>query len=311
MSFCSKIAGQANCKIENGLIVPSVSDMCRRFDLIIGLLVLITSALLAGCSSRETQVERGNRTQTLYLGNYGEPTDLDPQTATDTSTNSVVAALFEGLTQYDPKTSEPTPAAAASWSVSSDNLTWTFHLQPEARWSNGDPLTASDFVFAYRRMLSPTFGAEYAYMLYPLKNGEAYNSGKIKDPTLVGARAADAHTLVLTLEHPVPYLLTMTCHTSWYPVHRPTIEKFGPIDQRGSHWTLPGNLVGNGYFTLTEWKPHQYVRVTKSPTYWNRSQVRLQEVYFYPIEDVDAEEHSSARPAPCDLYAADLQDRGL
>jgi oligopeptide transport system substrate-binding protein len=84
----------------------------------------------------------------------------------------------------------------------------------------------------------------------------------------------------------------MLCHTSWYPLHRATIEKFGAWDQRGTAWTRPGNLVGNGYFTLTEWKPNQYVRGTKSGTYWDRAAVKLNEVFFYPIESEDAEERT-------------------
>ncbi|MBC7369390.1 MAG: peptide ABC transporter substrate-binding protein [Undibacterium sp.] len=255
--------------------------------------VLLLLAFCGGaCSKRETKVEAGNRTQSLHIGNLGEPNDLDPHIPDSQNTGAVVMAFFEGLTQYDPKTSEPVPAAAARWEVSADSLTWTFHLRPAAKWSNGDPLTAADFVFAYQRMLSPKLGAEYAYLLFTLKNGEAFNTGKITDPALIGARAADPHTLVLTLDHPVPYLPTMLCHTSWYPLHRATIEKFGRWDQRGSAWTRPGNLVGNGYFTLAEWKPNQYVRGVKSQTYWDRDAVKLSEVFFYPIESEDAEERT-------------------
>ena len=246
----------------------------------------------SACAKHETAVESGNRNQVIHIGNLIEPTDLDPHLVADTSTFNVVAAFFEGLTQYDAETAQPVPAVAERWEVSPDSLTWTFHLRSAARWSNGDPVTAQDFVFAYRRILAPALGAEYAYMLYALKNGEAFNAGKIADASLIGARAADDHTLVLTLDHPVPYLPAMACHAAWYPLHRPTIEKFGKIDQRGSPWTRPGNIVGNGYFVVAEWKPHQYVRGTKSPTYWDRDKVRLNEVYFYPIESEDAEERT-------------------
>jgi oligopeptide transport system substrate-binding protein len=255
--------------------------------------VLLTVALLVGaCSKRETKVAAGNRDQVLHLGNLTEPNDLDPQIADSQQTFNIIQAFFEGLTQYDAKTCEPVPAVATRWEVSADNLTWTFHLRPEAKWSNGDPVTAADFVFAYRRMLSPKLAAEYAYFLFALKNGEAFNAGKITDPALIGARAADDHTLVLSLEHPVPYLPAMTCHSAWYPLHRPTLEKFGGADSRGTAWTRPGNLVGNGYFTLTEWKPHQYISGTKSPTYWDRDNVKLKQVFFYPIESEDAEERT-------------------
>ena len=247
---------------------------------------------LTACGKRETKVDAGNRTQSIHIGNLGEPNDLDPHIPDSQNSAAVVMAFFEGLTQYDPKTSQPVPAVAERWEVAADNLTWTFHLRSNAKWSNGDPVTAGDFVFAFQRMLSPKLGAEYTYMLFALKNGEAFNTGKITDPALIGARAADAHTLVLTLAHPVPYLPSMLCHTSWYPLHRATIEKFGAWDQRGTAWTRPGNLVGNGYFTLTEWKPNQYVRGTKSATYWDRAAVKLNEVFFYPIESEDAEERT-------------------
>jgi oligopeptide transport system substrate-binding protein len=253
-------------------------------------LIALAALALGGCGKRETKVESGDRSQILHLGNMIEPSDLDPALVDDNETFNVVIALMEGLTQYDPRTCLPTPAVAERWEVSADNLTWTFHLRPEARWSNGDPVTAQDFLYAYRRMLSPGLAAEYAYMLFALKNGEAYYGGKIADFAQVGARAPDDHTLVLELTRPVPYLPRMLCHAAWYPVHRATIEKFGRIDQRGSRWTLPGNYVGNGPFVLAEWEPHQIIRATRSPTYWNRGQVRLNEIDFYPIEDNTTEE---------------------
>lgn len=255
--------------------------------------LIVAAGILTGCGrQRATNVETGNRDQVLHLGNLSEPNDLDPHIVADQQTFNIVGALFEGLTQYDPKTAEPVPAVAERWEVTADNLTWTFHLRPTAKWSNGDPVTAEDFVYSFRRILMPGLAAEYASMLHALKNGEAFNTGKLKDPTLIGARAADPHTLVLTLEHPVPYLPAMLCHSSWFPVHRATIEKFGAADRRGSQWTRPGNLVGNGAFTLAEWKPNQLIRVRKNPTYWDAAQVRLREACFYPIESEDAEERS-------------------
>jgi oligopeptide transport system substrate-binding protein len=248
--------------------------------------------LLAGASAlrAETAVESGNRTQTLHLGNLTEPTDLDPQIITSQQDFNIVIALMEGLTQYDPQDLHPVPGVADKWEVSSDGLTWTFHLRDSARWSNGDPVTARDFAYAYQRMLSPGLGSEYAYMLYSLKNGEAYNAGTLTDFAQVGAQAADDRTLVLTLSHPVPYLPHLVSHMAWYPVHHATIEKFGRMDQRGTLWTRPGNYVGNGPFVLAEWKPNQIIRVTKSPTYWDRTAIKLNEIDFYPIENEATEE---------------------
>jgi oligopeptide transport system substrate-binding protein len=268
--------------------------MRSRLTLPVAALAVASLLLAPGCAkkTRDTAVESGNRAQILHLGNLTEPVDLDPQIVNVMQDFNIVQALFEGLAQYDPKTCEPIPAVAERWEVSPDNLTWTFHLRRVAKWSNGDPVTAHDFVYGFQRVLSPKLGAEYAYLLYALKNGRAFNAGTLTDFSQVGAHATDDYTLVLELDHPVPYLPTMVCNQSWYPAHRATIEKFGALDQRGTAWTRPGNLVGNGYFTLTEWKPHQYIRLTKSQTYWDRDNVKLKEVYFYPIESEDTEERS-------------------
>jgi oligopeptide transport system substrate-binding protein len=256
----------------------------------LALAVLPLLLVLAGCSKRETPVVEGYRTQTLQLGNLSEPNDLDPAILDSQQTFNIVMALIEGLCQYDAKTGDPVPAVAERWEVSADNLTWTFHLRPTARWSNGDPVTAGDFVYAFRRNLSAGLGAEYASMLFCLENAQAFYQGKTKDFSTVGAVAADDHTLVLRLGHPVPYLPKLVCHSIWFPVHQATIEKFGRIDQRGTLWTRPGNYVGNGPFILKEWQPQQIIRVVKSPTYWNREEVRLNGINFYPIENNSAEE---------------------
>jgi len=253
---------------------------------------LALAALAAGCGQRGTAVDAGNRDQVIHLGNLAEPADLDPHLISVHTDFQIAQALFEGLVAYHPKTSEPVAAGAERWETSADGLTWTFHLRRAAKWSNGDPVTARDYVWSFRRILQPALGAEYANMLYVLKNAEPLHTGKLKDYAALGARAADDHTLVLTLERPVPYLLSMLCHSSWYPVHGPTIEKFGKFDQRGSPWTRPGNLVSNGYFTLAEWKPHQFIRGHKSETYWDRDAVKLAACVFYPIESEDAEERT-------------------
>lgn len=246
--------------------------------------------LMTGCGSRETAVTAGYRTQTLHIGNLSEPTDLDPQIITSLQDFNIVLALFEGLTQYDPQDSHAVPGVAASWEATPDLKTWTFHLRPDAKWSNGDPVTAHDFAYAYQRMLTPSFASEYAYMLFCLRGAEDFIGGKSTDFATVGVQVIDDLTLQLDLAYPVPYFPNLIAHASWYPVHRATIEKFGPMAQRGTRWTRPGNLVGNGPFNLTDWKPNQVIRVTKSPTYWDAANVRLHEIDFYPIESSASEE---------------------
>ena len=246
--------------------------------------------VFAGCAKRLTPVEEGVKTQTLLLGNAAEPQDLDPHSIYAWTDSNIVYALFEPLTWIDEKTTQPIPAAAERWENSADGLTWTFHLRPGMHWSDGDPLTARDWVYSLHRILSPNLAASYAYMIWPVKNAEAFNAGKLLDFSQVGVKALDDLTLQLTLERPTPYLPALVSHTTWLPVHQATIEKFGKMDQKGTRWTRPGNLVGNGAFILTEWSPNSRISVTKNPHYWDAAKVRLNKIVFFPIEDSISEE---------------------
>lgn len=248
--------------------------------------------LLLGCGGRETLVEIGNREQILHLGNSSEPADLDPHTVTGVTEHNIISALIEGLVSENPETLEPVPGTADSWEVSENGLEYRFHIRENAKWSNGDPISAQDFVFSYRRILSPGLGAPYAYMLFCLKNAEKYNRGEITDFSKVGVKAESPDTLLLSLNSPTPYFLSMLNHYSWFPVHAPTILSFGKIDTIGSNWTKPGNFVGNGAFTLTKWKPNQEIAVTASSNYWDKSTVSLKEIHFYPIGDHAIEERA-------------------
>jgi oligopeptide transport system substrate-binding protein len=245
----------------------------------------------AGCGKRETPVQAGIRTQTLLVGNLAEPADLDPHVASSQAERTVLFALFEGLTAPD-ENGNGVPAAAEKWDVSTDGLTWTFHLRPNLRWCNGEPMTAADFVFSFRRALNPRFPNDYSYLLWPIRGAEAFNKGRSADFATVGARALDDRTLRIDLEHPTPYLLGLACQWVWWPVHRTTLEKFGALEKRGTVWTRPGNIVGNGPFALKEWSPNSRIAVTKNPHYWNAAQVRLNGVVFYPIERAEVEENN-------------------
>lgn len=247
---------------------------------------------LTACSKPESRVAHGNREQILHIGNLSEPTDLDPHVVTSMQNFYVISTLFEGLTGYNPKDATPEPALAERWEISDDGLVYTFFLRPQAKWSNGDPLTAHDFVRTYRRILSPGVASEYSYLHHLVKNAEAYAKGELKDFSQVGYEAVNDHTFRLTLKAATPYFLGMLNHHSWYPLHLPTIEKFGGAEKRGTHWTRPGNFVGNGPFKLKEWKVNQFVTVEKSDTYWDQNTVRLKEINFYPIESADTEERA-------------------
>ena len=253
---------------------------------------LAGALLLGGCGRRETPAEAGRRTQTLLLGNGAEPQDLDPQTCVALTDYNVLLALFEGLTCLDEKTSQPVPGVAESWEASADGLAYTFHLRANARWSNGEPLTAADFVYSFRRALSPGLASEYSYLFYPLRNAEAFNTGKITDFREVGVSAPDDHTLRLDLAHPCPYLPALASLPSWFPVQRATIEKYGPADRRGTAWTRPGNLVGNGPFVLQEWSPNARIVAVQNPQYWDAANTTLHAVVFFPNENIATDENN-------------------
>ena len=242
----------------------------------------------AGCAKRETPVEEGIRTRTLLLGNQNEPASFDPHLYDSATEFNIIGALFEGLTTFDEKTATPVPGVAERWAISADGLTYTFHLRANARWSNGDRLTARDFAWSFERYLSPALASAYAYMLSPIRGADAFNAGKTKNFADVGVEAIDDTTLRLTLTRPAPYVLGMT--VTLMPIHRASVERAGRADDRTSPWARPGQLVGNGAFTLTEWRPNARVVVTKNPHYWGAATNAIERIIFHPIEKADTEE---------------------
>ena len=250
------------------------------------------ASLLVGCGDGRTTAEKKAAEGYLIINNMAEPSGLDPQTVTGLSESHIVGALFEGLVNYDPKDLHPIPGIAESWTMSADGRTWTFRLRQAAKWSNGDPITAADFLFSYERMLRPSFGAEYASMLHGIRGAKDFAAGRTKDFRTVGVRATDAHTLVIELEHPIPYFLQLLCHHSWIPVHPPTILRFGAIDALNTPWTRPGAMVSSCAFTLESWEVARRVVVRKNPLYWNAKEVVLDAVEFRAIADLFAEERA-------------------
>ena len=262
----------------------------RRLVFCLGVLAVVS--LLPGCGKRETLVEAGNRTQVLHIANGTEPQDLDPDIVTGVPEFHIIMSLLEGLVTEDPVDLHPVPGVAEKWDISPDRKVYTFHLRADAKWSNGDPVTARDFLESYKRILSPSLASEYAYMHFVVKNAEAYNTNGITDFNQVGYKVIDDHTLQITLDNATPYFLSLLTHQSWYPVHIPTVAKYGDPYQRGNKWTRPGHFVGNGAFVLAKWVVNDVIEVRKSPTYWDRDRVRLNAIRFYPIESDDAEERA-------------------
>jgi oligopeptide transport system substrate-binding protein len=252
-------------------------------------LLLGLALLIASCGG-ESNVERGNREGILHFGNASEPQGLDPHVVTGVPENRLIRALFEGLAVKNPYTLESEPGVAERWDISEDGRTVTFYINPRARWSNGDPITAHDYVWSWWRALHPMMGNLYAYMLYPVKNAEAFATGEIDDFEQVGVKALDDLTLQVTLNDPTPYFIQLMDHYSTFALHRPTIEKHGKATDRFTRWTRPENIVGNGAFRLKEWKLNRRITVEKSDTYWDRDNVKLNGVVFYPTENTVTEE---------------------
>ncbi|MBI5771289.1 MAG: peptide ABC transporter substrate-binding protein [Verrucomicrobia bacterium] len=261
--------------------------------LLLSVLGLLSSALcLSSCAKRETVVDRATREGILHLSVGYEPSDLDPHTVTGLGDARIIQSLFEPLVSFEPVTLKPVPALAERWAVSPDGLTYTFHLRPDAKWSNGEPITAQDCVDSWRRILTPSLAADYAYFLYLIKGAENFHKGRAKDFSSVAAKAADATTLTVTLTNPAPYFLQILLNSPWRPVNLRAIAAAGDPYKRGQPWTKPGRLVSSGPFVLKEWTPHQHVIVEKSPTYWDRARVKLNAIHFYPIDNNDAEERA-------------------
>jgi oligopeptide transport system substrate-binding protein len=260
----------------------------RLFRLFLSFCVI--AGTLTACGSSESNVESGNRDGILHYGNGAEPQGLDPHVVTGVPENHIVRALFEGLAVKNPKTLEPEPGVAERWDISEDATVYTFHLNPNARWSNGETMTASDYVWSWNRALHPDTGSLYAYMLYPIVNSEAYSKREITDFTEVGVKALDDHTLQVTLNAPTPYFLQLMDHYSTFAVHPETLLKHGKMTDRFTPWTRVGNIVSNGPFTLEEWSLNRRIIIKKNEHYWDRDNVALNGVYFYPTENVISEE---------------------
>ena len=264
----------------------------RRPLRLAGVLFGLMALLNGSCARRATTVDQATQAGVLHLSVGSEPTDLDPQTVTGLGDAKIIAALFEPIVTFDPVTLAPRPALAERWEISLDGLVYTFHLRPTARWSNGDPITAEDCIASWRRILTPTLAADYAYFFYIIRGAESFHKGQATDFSTVGLAAPDPRTLVVTLAHPAPYFLQILLNSPWRPLNVRSIAAVGDAYRRGTPWTRPRKLISSGPFILKEWKPHQHILVEKSLTYWDHATVRLNAIQFYPIDSMDAEERA-------------------
>lgn len=266
--------------------------MHRSFHLLLTIILLTLCNGLLSCK-RESRVEWATRNKILLLGNGSEPRALDPHLVSSVNDSNILRSLFEGLVAYHVSDDNiDSPGAAERWESNDDYTEWTFYLRQDGKWSNGDPVTAHDFVYAYERILTPDLVSPYASMLFILKNAEAFNKGELSDFSQVGVKAADDITLVCSLRQPAAYFPELTKHTTYYPVHRPTIEKFGSMTDRFTLWQRPGNHVSNGAFKLKYWRINQAVIVEPNEHYWDRDVIQLKEIHFLPISSEFTEERA-------------------
>jgi len=264
--------------------------MKKKISILAGL-VLLVGSILAGCSGgggqttapvqpgeikQETPGASSNVEQLFRANLTSEPATADPGLAKDATSGAVVRATFDGLTRLDAN-SKPMNSVASDVKLSDDNLVYTFTLR-ESKWSNGDPVTAHDFEYAWKRVLDAQFGAEYAYQLYYIKNAEKVHKGEVSADEL-GVKALDDHTLQVTLENPTPFFLQLTAFYTYFPVNKKVAE----ADPK---WAMEAAThVSNGPFKMTTWEHKSKIILEKNEHYWDKDVVKLDKIEFAMIED--------------------------
>jgi oligopeptide transport system substrate-binding protein len=224
----------------------------------------------SGCVRQEPPAD-------VTIINNAEPESLDPAILTGQPEFRIAIGLFEGLARLDPKTARPIPGLAERWEISPDACTYTFHLRTNLVWSTGEPITADDVVYSWIRALDPTTAADYAGQLYPLKNAEAFNTGKIKEPSLVGVHAPDKFTVHVDLNHPTAFFPDICTMPVASVVPRQTIEKYG------DRWLMARPLPSSGPFQLGAWRINDKVRLLKNPRYWDATNTQSEVIDLLPI----------------------------
>ena len=236
------------------------------------LLLLLVFSVVANCGGSN---DASNERSVLNRGISTEPESLDAHKARSTQAADVLRDIGEGLVGYT-ATGELTPGVAESWEVSEDGLTHTFHLRPDARWSNGELVTADHFVFGLRRLVTPATAAFYAQMLADVRNAETVTSG-VMQPSALGVESVDERTLVIRLERPTPYLISLLTHPSTFPMHPRSIKEHGDAFARA------GKLLSNGAYVLSEWIPGSVITLRRNKSYWNDAETAIDEIRHHVL----------------------------
>ena len=237
-----------------------------------GVAALALAVVLAACGGGE-DAGGGEADGVITINWSTEPPSLDPGLATDTTSSNVLLNMMDPLLKLEGEDLTPTPALAESWDV--EGKTVTFHLRDDGRWTNGDPVTAEDFEWSWKRTISPELAADYAYQFYGIAGAAEYNACKKNCDVLrdkVGVEAVDDRTLRVELTTPQPWFLQQVGHHSFLPVHRPTVERFG------DKWTEASNIVTNGAFELARWDHNSRLDLVKWNEWRNADEVSLKRV---------------------------------
>lgn len=244
------------------------------------IMLILVMALMPACITASAyfgKITPPKVAELLYI-NAGEPRSIDPHKTAGIPEQNIINSLIEPLTIYDPKTLAPIPGVAERWE-SKDNATrWIFYLRKNSRWTDGKPVRAQDFVWAWQRAVTPATATPYVALMYYVKNGEAIANKKLP-PTELGVKALDDYTLEVQMEKPTAFFVKMTPHYVFAPLPQWTLEQWG------DKWTTAEHYVGNGAFKLLEHKPYSRVVVVKNPSYWDAANVKLERVVFLPIAD--------------------------
>ncbi|MHB0802841.1 peptide ABC transporter substrate-binding protein [Bacillus thuringiensis] len=267
--------------------------MTKKFRVVITL-ILAMSIVLTACSGsggnknttrmsssgeNQTSDMKYAKKQVLNRTESQEIPSLDTSKSTDTLGAQILGNIMEGLYRLD-KNNNPIPAVAESHTISEDGKTYTFKLRKDAQWSNGDPVTAKNFVYAWQRLLDKNTAAEHAFIAYYIKSAKAINKGE-KSTTELGAKAIDDYTLEVELEKPVPYFLNLVAFPPYYPLH----EKF--VKEKGNKYGLEANTtVYNGPFVMSSWKHEQGWQLKKNEKYWDAKTVKLEEINYSVVKDI-------------------------
>jgi len=244
---------------------------------------------IAACSPEPAEPLAAKGTKTLGLAdtanilrksNGAEPQTLDPHRAEGVPAGNILRDLYEGLTIEAPN-GDVIPGTAESWAINDDGTVYTFYLRDTARWSNGDPVTAEDFVYSFRRAVDPETLSRYSSILYPIKNAEAIATGNLS-PEKLGVFATGEFVLTINLESATPYFLSLLNHSMAYPVHQATVEKYG--DQ----FTRPGKVVSNGAYQMKDWLVQSHVELSRNENYWDNASTSINGVVYYAIENPGA-----------------------